>query len=157
MTHLLPPFALGGVSALVENFEDGTFAPSGSVVPLNGNPEAFLAPDSPLPTIVAYYDALDCVEPEVDYVGLFLVTITFIALTTFVLSIIVKLFKGHYLHNGLKMFLELVLFLFASFFSIFFVLVFISPADDFFYLSFSFDGSESLLFDPLEKGDNKGQ
>jgi len=53
------------VSALVEGFDDGTFAPSSAVVPLNGAPDAFLAPDSPVAAVTAYYETFNCIEPQV--------------------------------------------------------------------------------------------
>ncbi len=63
LAPLVQPIAVMAVSALVEGFDDGTFAPSGAVVPLNGNPDAFLTPDSPLPATVAHYELLNLHEP----------------------------------------------------------------------------------------------
>lgn len=153
-THLLPPLALGGVSALVEGFDDGTFAPSSAVVPLNGNPEAFLAPDSPLPAVIAYYDALDCVELEVSYLDCWLVVISLMPFIALLFYILGKIFQEHGLHHYLRMslFLSLFLFIAMTLFSIFFVLSFSDSPDDLFYPCSAFEWG-NILFDPVEGGE----
>lgn len=144
-----PPLIIGSVSALVEGFDDGTFAPSGAVVPLAGNPEAFLAPDSPLPAVVAYYDTLNCLEPFLIDLNGFSLLLTVLIFIMFLVYNSSNFFSGYSLRKF--SFVAVFFFLPTSLCFIFFGLYLIGPVDYLMLPPSITEGSEAFLFDPLER------